>query len=64
MLTNDQFTLELNNEERDLLLDMFRNVAELGVYDDTDFEQDDCPDLHNRLWGRLTLIRPLDKVAQ
>ena len=50
MLTNDEFTLELNNEERDLLLDMFRNVAELGIYDDTDFEQDDTPDLYNRLW--------------
>jgi len=63
MLTKDEFTLELNNEERELLLDMFRNVAELGIYDDTDFEQDDTPDLYNRLWGRLTLIRPLEKVS-
>ena len=63
MLSNDEFTLELNNEERELLLDMFRNVAELGIYDDTDFEQDDTTNLYNRVWGRLTLIRPLEKVS-
>ena len=63
MLTNDVFTLERNEEKHELLLDMFRNVAELGIYDDTDFEQDDCPDLYNRVWGRLTLLRPVEKVS-
>ena len=47
-------TLKVTHEELRLLNDMFSAIADLGLFDAyEENEQDSCPDLFDKLWDKV-----------
>ena len=50
-------TLKLTHDEARLLNDMFSAIADLGLFDDyNENEQDSSPDVYDKLWDKVTRL--------
>ena len=50
-------TLKLTHDEVNLLNDMFSAIADLGLFDDyEENEQDSSPDVFDKLWDKVVKL--------